>query len=416
MITRMRLRSATLGLGFLALGLGGACRRFEACASQVLCEASSGGSHSQAGGANGASAGEAGASGHAGTSGGRGGTDASGACVTPWLDCDQSTLNGCETDVRQDARHCGGCEQECRGLCGGSECLPFEVIVPAFFPLANVALTPEFAYFVAHPAFGGTASFKRVARGSGAEATIATSGFAGTDSVTAGSTRIYVVLGGALWSAAAISGEDLRREDLEVDAVSAGGAFLYFTQGQTVHRRLEGGTALEPLTEVTGNEALLAGAREGVFVGSNTPTGDDSSEFELVFIHEDFDQTTLQRGTGRLLSLAAGYDDVYFLVEHAGTRELRAASTSPNSALVLAEDASDVVALAPGDGFLFASFERAHVQGIRLYEVGLPREWHTRAPVLALTSDASGELWFFDDQEHVLVRADPLARERSPLD
>jgi hypothetical protein len=196
-----------------------------------------------------------------------------------------------------------------------------------------------------------------------------------------------------------------------VDAISTGGAFLYFSQGTTVYRRLEGPPDIEPVTEVNGTEVLLAGTDGGVFVGSNAAAGDDSTQYQLAFIDHTLDQTTPEQAPGRLLALAARYEDVYFLVEHAETRELRVTSRDESSSRLLAADANDVVALAPGDGFVFASFEQPHAQGIRAYAPGLSTEWHTRGPALSLTSDASGELWFFDARERALVRAAPFAGE-----
>lgn len=44
-------------------------------------------------------------------------------CHPGFADCDGSARNGCEVDVLSSARHCGGCNQPCEGICEEGECV-----------------------------------------------------------------------------------------------------------------------------------------------------------------------------------------------------------------------------------------------------------------------------------------------------
>lgn len=47
---------------------------------------------------------------------GGGGSDAAGpTCPTGFADCDEDATNGCETDIRSNAAHCGACKHACGG-------------------------------------------------------------------------------------------------------------------------------------------------------------------------------------------------------------------------------------------------------------------------------------------------------------
>lgn len=60
-----------------------------------------------------------------------GGAEAGGppACVAPMADCNEYPLDGCETDLLRDVRHCGGCGQRCVGACIDGKCNAFEELV-----------------------------------------------------------------------------------------------------------------------------------------------------------------------------------------------------------------------------------------------------------------------------------------------
>ncbi|TVQ99545.1 MAG: hypothetical protein EA398_12145 [Deltaproteobacteria bacterium] len=46
------------------------------------------------------------------------------SCDTGWADCNGTTADGCETDIRTSREHCGGCGQQCAGsaTCSGGSC------------------------------------------------------------------------------------------------------------------------------------------------------------------------------------------------------------------------------------------------------------------------------------------------------
>lgn len=53
----------------------------------------------------------------------RGGSCAIGTCDTGFGDCDGDPDNGCETDTRSNANHCGGCRQACTFANAGAACV-----------------------------------------------------------------------------------------------------------------------------------------------------------------------------------------------------------------------------------------------------------------------------------------------------
>ena len=52
------------------------------------------------------------------------GACAIGACDTGWGNCDANDVNGCETDVRENVNHCGGCSSPCQAgeVCTAGTC------------------------------------------------------------------------------------------------------------------------------------------------------------------------------------------------------------------------------------------------------------------------------------------------------
>lgn len=60
------------------------------------------------------------------------------ACETDMADCDGSRLTGCETNLTWNVRHCGGCAQECDGLCLSGRCEP-TLLVQSAYPVRMVA-------------------------------------------------------------------------------------------------------------------------------------------------------------------------------------------------------------------------------------------------------------------------------------
>lgn len=49
-------------------------------------------------------------------------SDAPVICVAPFADCDSNTANGCETDTRTSAAHCGACQRPCPSMCSSGVC------------------------------------------------------------------------------------------------------------------------------------------------------------------------------------------------------------------------------------------------------------------------------------------------------
>ena len=55
-----------------------------------------------------------------------GAAGAGSVCSAPFADCDESTFNGCESNLLADVKNCGACRAFCAGACLDGACQPFE--------------------------------------------------------------------------------------------------------------------------------------------------------------------------------------------------------------------------------------------------------------------------------------------------
>jgi hypothetical protein len=147
----------------------GGCRGITVCSSEACRDESllaggkeSGGTASSTG-SSGAAAGESeggraaaggaaaggAAAGEPAAAGGNGGDAdevASGpSCDGTFAECDGSSLTVCETDVTWNVRHCGGCAQDCDGICGGAQCEPAIAVAPLYVRSMVASSTTGFA-------------------------------------------------------------------------------------------------------------------------------------------------------------------------------------------------------------------------------------------------------------------------------
>ena len=139
----MTLRTGAGGALAILLSIG-ACRPLSLCQEGTPCDERF------------AQAGSGGAAGS--------GTDRDPSCQEPFDDCDRSPLNGCETDLWQDPRHCGSCDARCDGVCSRRGCHVPELISDrAITPRSSMAVTADYVYFLSREEPDGSVRLMRVA-------------------------------------------------------------------------------------------------------------------------------------------------------------------------------------------------------------------------------------------------------------
>ncbi len=166
----MALKRAIAGTFATALALlpwASSCRSLSLCGEPNGCARSSatGGAAGGPGG-EGSGAGQGGDDQGASRGGAAGEEGATGStCLLPLADCDNSTLTGCETDVRWNASHCGACGQPCKGICAGAVCHPGELLLE-IGALDAIVSTETHAYTIISD-LNGEASLLSIERTSG---------------------------------------------------------------------------------------------------------------------------------------------------------------------------------------------------------------------------------------------------------
>ncbi len=117
--------------------------------------AGAGGGHAGVSATSAGASSEAGGPGSAGAplgdAGGEGGAAAA-ACAAPFADCDESTFNGCESNLLVEIRNCGACRAYCAGACIAGQCSPFETLSEDVGPptWGGIVLTSGEVYAISH--------------------------------------------------------------------------------------------------------------------------------------------------------------------------------------------------------------------------------------------------------------------------
>lgn len=211
-------------LAGLLLLLSSSCRHFDACGELAPCV-----SREPAGtGGTGATGGSAGAPSE---------------CNARYRDCDQTALNGCETDTDRDRRHCGTCDQLCRGVCASGTCVPYVVERSDLIPHGEMLVTSEFVYFAASRTTSQGVLLQRLTRSDGSVLTLLEDGFGQADALAASPGRVYVVEGSSLFSVPIGGGrfeEEIGAGSVD-DISSAGSRIALASAGRVLHRNGDGG-------------------------------------------------------------------------------------------------------------------------------------------------------------------------------
>lgn len=368
-------RRSTLILSLWGLLVGVAavgCRRFEFCV---------GGAGGCAGYTDDGSAGDGGSTGVP-SSGGAGTAAAAGSggalsCVEPILSCDDSTLNGCETDTRRDPLHCGRCGNACTA-CGRGRCLALDLVDDTDGVLgAGIVASTDHVYFLATSSSTHLTVLRRLSKANGEVVTLAEglnrdrSGFTG---LAVGLDRVYIVDRGALLSVP-FSGSPLRDENVATSVPPlVNGAYLYVwkSSGRLLRRELTTGSEEELALwdpEITSNEGHLALLRDILVVGAAVQHGEDAWGWELGMVDWP-DSESIASGTDwlkRVRTLPNAEFDVVWLVDHAdsgGATELRGYSELHSMETLIAEEQT-FTDFCLSEALVYANLDRGAEQGLR---------------------------------------------------
>jgi hypothetical protein len=393
----------SLFLRGLLIGLAAvSCRRFELCgADSDGCAVTGGGGDS----------GEGGATDRAGGTGGTSGSAGAESCLEPIQSCDESSVNGCETDTRVEPLHCGRCRNAC-SACGLGRCIDVEQLDD--YPCvrnAGIAQSSDHLYFLAKSSSTQQTVLRRIAKANGEVVTVL-EGLNRDDTdftgLAVGLDRVYLVNNGALWSVS-FSGNSWQDEHLPTAVPPvANGAFLYAwsTDRRLLRRDLTSDREeeLEPWpSDAVSFEAHLAVLDDKlVFVGVRMEDEvDDESRWELRLVTWP-DSEPIASGRGKLTRVRTfpNFDfDVVWLVD-------RSESDGPSElwGYTLAKQAETLIAVEDeftdfclSEGLLYAVVSGNRWQGLRalsrtvrpFVDIGL------RQQIGAPTCDGD-VLYFFD--------------------
>jgi hypothetical protein len=378
-------------------------------------EGTTAGTRSGGTGGEGAGAGDGavvGAGGAAGENGGGGGGGGGLVCSASSSNCDGSTLNGCETNVLENVRHCGECGRECAGLCTRGECLKFDVMIPGRYTPNAIALAPDFAYLAAHDS-SHLLRLVRVSRWTGAIETLAPSiQWGNVRDIVVGATRLYVSNYPGLVSLE-FDGTDPRDEDVVAESVVGWAGVLYYASFGNLYRWSEAQRTPELIREFPGSQSIeLAAGEYSAFLLVSYPSDLEPARYELYYLTAQSEPVLCEVGIGLAGGLVTSTADAYFAVRYESGIELRHVD-SGGDAVVLDSNASDLVEMTAVAGGVFATFFTVLERGLRYYSFHsspVIHEWPTRGELVLPTSTPDGELWFVDTSQAALVRSNPAGR------
>jgi hypothetical protein len=299
-------------------------------------------------------------------------------CSAPILSCDESPLNGCETDTTYDSDHCGRCNHVCDG-CAGGECVAIQRVTDD-----EVVLEPGLAASTDHVYFLVTSStqhtvLRRMSKQNGAVSTVLDGLYRDQrryTGLTMGLDRVYFVDDGRLHSVP-VSEPALVDEGVATNvAPVVNGEYLYVwtTGGALLRRQLTSGEeeVIEPWDPNTVSSwAELAATETSVVVGAGVREGSGTG-WELRRVDWP-DSRLIATGAGALRRIRtfSGFDfDVVWLVEYpdgGGPSELFGHGGTDSDSLpdLIATDEGFTDFCLSSD-LAYASFVRSAKQGLRI--------------------------------------------------
>ena len=387
-----------LGLALASTALG--CRRFDVCGTDAEpCEAET----------DGASLGGAGA-------GGDGGQSAATDCSATHDNCDRSTLNGCETDLLSNRRHCGACDNECTGLCSGGACVGFDIRVPSTYDaMVNVLVTESEAFFVASSTCClEPAGLGRYDLESGDVTWLVRDAWSEVTGLAASATRVYVIGDYSLYSMERTGGE-LRDEGITCDAISAAGTTVAAIVSGAAYVRTDDGGEFEPIPG-DGYVDAIAATRRAVFLARDTSPDPGFSLEEHDLVYGAHEILAAHSGYARALHVIDDFTSAYIVTEAPSSEgmyelyDLEAlAAGEPlvrfpwDSQWALISNNASIV----GRSWI-GTYSEGSRHGLRLMTFGnqsLSVDWPTAGVVGGLTASET-DLWFVDPLQDALVSVD----------
>lgn len=334
------------------------------------------------------------------------------ACTWPKLECDESSLTACETDVARDPAHCGECRQECEGLCTSGACTPFELVAGSLHtPQSALCLTRDDVFLIASAVLGASegADLIRVSRASGATQVVARGVFDSEPQLVASGTRLYVLDWDEVWSVP-LAGGDLRAETFSADALATHHGRLYFTnEGALYVASGEGEHAL--VHDVAPATPLLAADDQILVLGTRDMVDDDWRYQLFLESSSGGEAVSIADGSGRLIQVLVQDGEPFWLVEGA-ERGLELHRRDGPSLALGGEDAPSEMSVT--SELLVMPWTRAARHGLDLVPLLAPDEARKIETLgeLSTLKFAEKQLWFFDSRRRALVRTDPGALYR----
>lgn len=337
------------------------------------------------------------------------------SCEPARADCDESPLTVCEANLARDPKHCGACDRKCTaGVCIDSRCSPFEVVADDLYtPEPAIGVTRDYVFFATRDRVGGMnepdlVRFDRRTRGA---QVVVYATFGDVIQLLPHGERLYVLARSGVWSLT-LSGEDLRQETIEAEALAGRGGHLYFAQYGQLRRRVIGSTQDEIVAEFPSPSLKIASDGHALLVG-NMDLVDDRLEYEVhASAAEGEDWVTTLRGEGSLRSVFLNDRSPYALAERrpevlevVGPERLAISLQTP-------EDDHEVREVSVGESFVVSTWQRGAHHGLQLTaldEASRTVQLETIGELRHL-HHAEGRFWFFDLSAHALmqVAAAPL--------
>jgi hypothetical protein len=347
-------------------------------------------------------------------------------CSEPFLDCDDSPITRCETDIRRDTAHCGGCGQSCDGACSNGRCVEFERIAEDGLIHAGLAVSTDHVYFLASASSGQTA-LRRFAKQGGTVETVLHNLSLKSDSFTGvavGIDRVYVVDGETLKSTP-LASPGLADEAVDTRVppiVNGGNLYAWTTDGALLRRSLSFMSSDELVVPwsledlYVSWQAELAAFHDEAVVGTTIRSG---TEPNWEIRHVNWPNTTsIAVGPGVLMRVrtVTGSDlQVVWLVDRSESgepNELHALTGIDGVRKIATERAFTDFCLS--SDLVYASFERLG-HGLRVLSMYAPNhaEVFLRANPVSLLCD-DDHVYFYDwaDDDSPLLRVN--AADLSP--
>jgi hypothetical protein len=265
--------------------LAGACRRFELCNGSAGAPCAPEAESDGGGGA------------------GSGASDAPDACGRRFRNCDQTPLNGCETDTLSDVQHCGRCGNPCAGVCSNSRCIPFSPLFSGRDQSQGLRVTPEFIYFVVRS--DERSSLLRISSDDGSLTHLAESAVRGISGLAVSSSRVYMAADTKLFSVSVRGGDwELENEALSPTLLTSAGPGVALVSFGEVSIRADDSGGWRTLPGIRRANGISGSPRRLAIAEY-----DDSAEHDPLYtvtVRELSDTTVAMRaasGHGRVLAL-----------------------------------------------------------------------------------------------------------------